>query len=99
MRRTALAAFIALLAGVAHADTMAHCSAAWKAKSAEAAAAASYSVWSKRCLGKGYIVSTAASMIGRLPEDATAQSKDGTYVTSKLAPGRCSHHGGVARVR
>ena len=39
MRLIALAAFAGLLTTAAHADTMVHCAAAWKAKTAEATAA------------------------------------------------------------
>jgi hypothetical protein len=96
MRLIALAAFAALLTTAAHADTMAHCAAAWKAKTPEATAAGSYQVWSKTCLVKSYTVSATATAAP--PAGATAQCKDGTYSMSKTASGRCSHHGGVAKV-
>ncbi|HEX3651618.1 MAG TPA: DUF3761 domain-containing protein [Rhizomicrobium sp.] len=100
MRLITLAAFASLLTiSAAHADTMKNCAAAWKAKSADAVAAKTYKAWSTICLKADYHVSLAANMTGPLPEDATAQCKDGTYTTVKVASGRCSHHGGVARVR
>ncbi|MBV8799846.1 MAG: DUF3761 domain-containing protein [Alphaproteobacteria bacterium] len=97
MRLIALAAFAGLLATAAHADTMAHCSAAWKAKTAEATAAGTYQAWSKTCLVKTYTVPASATAAAP-PAGATAQCKDGTYSMSKTAKGRCSSHGGVAKV-
>ena len=47
MRLIVLAGFAALLASAANADTMAHCAAAWKAKTPEATAAGSYKAWDK----------------------------------------------------
>lgn len=98
MKLIALAAFASLLATPVFADTMTHCSAAWKAKTAEASAAGSYQAWSKTCLAKGYTVPASATATAAAPPaGATAQCKDGTYSTSKTASGRCSHHGGVAK--
>jgi hypothetical protein len=65
---------------------MKNCATAWKAKSPDAAAAASYKAWSTTCLKADYKVASgaaAATMTGPLPEDATAQCKDGTYTTVK----------------
>jgi hypothetical protein len=76
MRLIALAAFAGLLTTAAHADTMAHCAAAWKAKTPEATAAGSYKAWDKTCLTKGYTVP--ASAAAAPPAGATAQCKDGT---------------------
>jgi len=98
MRLIALAAFVGLLTTAAHADTMAHCAAAWKTNTPVATAAGSYQAWSKTCLAKGYTVPTEAGTMNLIPAGATAQCKDGTYSTSKTAKGRCSGHGGVAKV-
>lgn len=98
MRLIALAAFAALLTTAAHADTMGHCAAAWKAKTPVATAAGSYKAWSKICLAKGYTVPAEAGTMPPVPAGATAQCKDGTYSTSKTGRGRCSSHGGVAKV-
>jgi hypothetical protein len=98
MRLIPIAAFAGLLATAAHADTMAHCAAAWKANTPIATAAGSYQAWSKTCLAKGYTVPTEAATMNLMPAGATAQCKDGTYSTSKTAKGRCSGHAGVAKV-
>jgi hypothetical protein len=98
MRLIALAAFAALLATAAHADTMVHCAAAWKAKTPEATAAGSYKAWSKTCLVKTYTVPASTAGASAVPQGATAVCKDLTYSMRKTASGRCSGHGGVARV-
>jgi hypothetical protein len=99
MRLIALAAFAGLLMTAAHADTMAHCAAAWKAKTPEATAAGSYKAWNKTCLVKTYTVpASTATTTTAPPAGATAVCKDLTYSMSKTASGRCSHHGGVAKV-
>lgn len=95
MRLIALGAFAGLLTAAAHADTMVHCSAAWKAKSADAVAAGTYKAWSATCLKADYHVSMTATAMP--PTGATAMCKDGTYSMSKTAQGRCSGHKGVAK--
>jgi len=97
MRLITLAAFAGLLTTAAHADTMAHCAAAWKAKTPDAVAAKTYKAWSTTCLKADYKVSVANSP-SAAPEGATAMCKDGTYSISKTAQGRCSGHKGVAKV-
>jgi invasion protein IalB len=98
MRLIALAAFAGLHTTAAHADTMAHCAAAWKAKTPEATAAGSYKAWDKACLVKTYTVPASTAGASTVPPGATAVCKDLTYSMSKTASGRCSGHGGVARV-
>jgi hypothetical protein len=98
MRLIALAGFAALLTTAAHADTMAHCAAAWKAKTPEATAAGSYKAWSTTCLAKTYTVPASTTATTTPPAGATAVCKDLTYSMSKTASGRCSGHGGVAKV-
>jgi hypothetical protein len=94
--RLLIVAVASLLVSAAHADTMAHCSAAWKAKTTDATAAGTYKAWSTTCLVKSYTV--AAAVQAAPPAGATAKCKDGTYSTSKTAKGRCSRHGGVDKV-
>jgi hypothetical protein len=100
MRLIALAAFAGLLTTAAHADTMAHCAAAWKAKTGSAVAAGSYKRWSEICLTAKYTADMPASTSATTtpPPGATAMCKDGTYSMSKTSSGRCSSHGGVAKV-
>ena len=95
MRLIAIAAFAGLLATAAHADTMQHCAAAWKAKLPAATITGSYKTWSAKCLAKDY---TVIATVPTAPAGATALCKDSTYSTSKTASGRCSHHGGVGKV-
>lgn len=96
MRLIALTAFAGLLTTAAHADTMKNCAAAWKAKTPDAVGAGSYKAWSDICLTNKYTVDLPAPAAA--PVGATAQCKDGTYSKSKTPSGRCSGHGGVAKV-
>jgi hypothetical protein len=98
MRLLAIAAIAGLLAAPAHADTMKNCAVAWEAKTPVATAAGSYEAWSKTCLAKGYTVPTEAGTMNPIPAGATAKCKDSTYSVSQSARGRCSGHGGVAKV-
>jgi hypothetical protein len=98
MRLIALAAFASLLATPVLADTMTHCSAAWKAKTAETSSAGTYKAWSAICLKADYKIQETFKQVFVPPPGATAQCKDGTYSMSKTAQGRCSGHGGVAKV-
>jgi hypothetical protein len=95
MRVVAIAALAAMIAKPAVADTMAHCSAAWKAKTPSAVAAGSYKDWSSICLTNKYTADFPESV---QPAGATAMCKDNSYSTSKTAKGRCSGHGGVAKI-
>lgn len=98
MRLTLAIAAAGLLATAVHADTMKNCAAAWKAKAPDAVAAGTYKAWSTKCLAKGYTAPAAAATAAAPPAGATAQCKDGTYSMARTASGRCSHHGGVAKV-
>ena len=94
MRLIALAAFAGLLTTAAHADTMQHCAAAWQIMMPADKGEMTYKEWSAKCLKAGYKV----GKTGEAPAGATAMCKDYTYSVSKTAKGRCSHHGGVAKV-
>jgi hypothetical protein len=96
MRLIAVAALAGLLATAAHADTMRNCAANWNHMAAADKAKTTYMVYSKDCLKKDTIAGgTAAAAV---PPGATAVCKDNTYSMTKPASGRCSHHGGVAKV-
>ena len=96
MRLIVLAAFAGLLTTAAHADTMVHCAAAWKAMSPAQKAATTYRDYSATCLKADYNAMPAVESTP--PAGATAMCKDGSYSVSNTASGRCSHHGGVAKV-
>jgi hypothetical protein len=101
MRLMLATAIAGLLATAAHADTMKHCAAAWKAMMPEQQKATTYKAWSTTCLRKGYTANASGSMMAAraaAPAGATAMCKDGTYSMSKTAQGRCSSHGGVDKV-
>jgi len=97
MRYLIAAAVLALLAVPAHADTMANCAAAWKAKAPAAAAAGTYQAWSKTCMAKGYTVQAATPVAAAPPAGATGMCNDGTYTMAKNHQGACSSHGGVKK--
>lgn len=94
MRLIALAAFAGLLANTAHADTMQHCASAWAAKSAGERASTNYRAFSTMCMAAGYRVPVPSTP----PPNVTARCNDGSYSMSKRQQGRCSGHGGVAKV-
>jgi hypothetical protein len=100
MRLIALAAVASLLAGTAHADTMGHCAAAWKAMTPADKSVTTYKAYSATCLKKGTTAGTANGSMTATPPaaGATAMCKDNSYSMAKTASGRCSHHGGVAKV-
>jgi hypothetical protein len=87
-----------MLATAAQADTMAHCSAAWNAKSAADKSRTTYQNWSSTCLKSDYHVGDGSTTAAAgAPPGATGQCKDGTYTMSKTHSGACSHHGGIAK--
>jgi hypothetical protein len=107
MRLLAIAALSGLLMTAAHADTIGRCAAAWQLKTPETAGSKTYKDWSAVCLKSDY--KTAAGTPAAPPPNvplapaappagATAQCKDGSYSMSKTALGRCSGHGGVAKM-
>ena len=77
---------------------MAHCAAAWKGMSAADKAGTTYKAYSATCLKKGSTAGAMVTPVAAPPAGATAMCKDNTYSMSKTASGRCSHHGGVAKV-
>ena len=93
MRLMATATFATLLTIPAYADTMEHCAASWNAMTPADKAKTTYKDYSTMCLNADY-----KAMPAPRPTGATAQCKDGTYSMSKEAKGRCSGHGGVAKV-
>jgi hypothetical protein len=98
MRRIALAAFASMLVTAAHADTMEHCAASWSAMTPADKANTTYKDYSAMCLKADYKAMPAVESTAAPPAGATAQCKDGSYSMSKTASGRCSSHGGVAKV-
>jgi hypothetical protein len=56
MRLITVAALVGLLATPALGDTMAHCSAAWKAMTPAQKNVMTYKAWSAKCLAKDYMV-------------------------------------------
>jgi hypothetical protein len=96
MRLITPAAFAALLATAAHADTMAHCAASWKAMSAADQARTTYDDYSSTCLKSDYKAMPALEATP--PAGAKALCKDGTYSMSETAEDRCAGHGGVDKV-
>ena len=98
MRRIAITAFASFLITAAHADTMEHCAASWKAMTPADKAKTTYKDYSAMCLKADYKAMSAVESTAAPPAGATAQCKDNTYSMSKTARGRCSGHGGVAKV-
>jgi len=86
-----------IVATAAHADTMAHCSAAWNNMSAADKSKTTYQNWSSTCLKSDYHVGAGGTTAAAAPSGATGQCKDGTYTMSKTHSGACSHHGGIAK--
>jgi hypothetical protein len=98
MRLIAIAAFATLLTVPAHADTMEHCAASWDAMTPTDKAKTTYKDYSTMCLNADYKAMPAVESTAAPPVGTTARCKDGTYSMSKTAQGRCSGHGGVAKV-
>jgi len=100
MRLLMTAAIAALLIVPTHADTMKNCAVVWKAMTPADQAKTTYKAYSTMCLKAGYKASgTNGSMTAMpAPVGATAMCKDNTYSMSKTAMGRCSGHGGVAKL-
>ncbi|HTK79531.1 MAG TPA: DUF3761 domain-containing protein [Rhizomicrobium sp.] len=98
MRLLLASAFASFLVAPALADTMPHCTAAWQSMSAADKAKTSYRAYSSMCLKSSYKVPASGMSSGTPPAGATARCKDGTYNMSKVASGRCSGHGGVAKI-
>jgi hypothetical protein len=96
MRLMRIAAFAGLLATAAHADTIAHCTAAWNAMAPAQKAANTATVYASRCRKADYNALPAVRTAPRL--GAKALCKDGTYSMSMAGLARCSGHGGVAKV-
>jgi hypothetical protein len=96
MRLMTIVAFAGLLATAAHADTIAHCTAAWNAMSPAQKAANTATVYASRCRKADYNAMPAVRTAPRL--GAKALCKDGTYSMSMAGLARCSGHGGVAKV-
>ena len=94
MRLLAVAALAGLLATAAHADTMKNCAAVWKTKTDADKASTTYAAYSKVCLKKD----VKADAVPAAPAGATAVCNDGSFSKSTNAKGRCSSHGGVAKV-
>jgi hypothetical protein len=96
MRLITIAAFAGLLTTGAHADTIAHCTAAWNAMSPAQKAANTATVYASRCRKADYNAMPAVRRAR--PVGVRTLCKDGTYSMSMTGLARCSGHDGVVKV-